>query len=226
MTPSLKPMETFLNLHAHRPAASSSETVIRNYILPLPPAGHEEPEYGQAFSAGIHPWYIPAHPEETLKELDRLAASPFCKAIGEAGLDKFVSTSLFLQRELFVRQAELAAAHRLPVIVHCVKAWDEQLSARKDIPAAAVCIIHGFRGKPQLAESLLGKGFYLSFGFRFHPQSLTLCPSDRLFFESDEDSRPVDTLYRTAAELRSCTPEELRTQCWENLVRIGPSSKK
>ena len=96
MTPSLKPMETFLNLHAHRPAASSSETVIRNHILPLPPAGHEEPEYGQAFSAGIHPWYIPAHPEETLKELDRLAASPFCKAIGEAGLDKFVSTSLCL----------------------------------------------------------------------------------------------------------------------------------
>ena len=124
-------METFLNLHAHRPAASSSETVIRNYILPLPPAGHEEPEYGQAFSAGIHPWYIPAHPEETLKELDRLAASPFCKAIGEAGLDKFVSTSLFLQRELFVRQAELAAAHRLPVIVHCVKAWDELLSHEK-----------------------------------------------------------------------------------------------
>ena len=175
MTPSLKPMETFLNLHAHRPAASSSETVIRNYILPLPPAGHEEPEYGQSFSAGIHPWYIPAHPEETLKELDRLAASPFCKAIGEAGLDKFVSTSLSLQRELFVRQAELAAAHRLPVIVHCVKAWDELLSARKDIPAAAVCIIHGFRGKPQLAESLLPQ-----FRFPFpsaKPDALPVRPS-------------------------------------------------
>ena len=175
MTPSLKPMETFLNLHAHRPAASSSETVIRNYILPLPPAGHEDPEYGQAFSAGIHPWYIPAHPEETLKELDRLAASPFCKAIGEAGLDKFVSTSLSLQRELFVRQAELAAAHRLPVIVHCVKAWDELLSARKDIPAAAVCIIHGFRGKPQLAESLLPQ-----FRFPFpsaKPDALPVRPS-------------------------------------------------
>ena len=75
MTPSRKPMETYLNLHAHRPAASPSETVVRNYILPLPPSGHEEPEYGQTFSAGIHPWYIPAHPEETLKELERLAAS-------------------------------------------------------------------------------------------------------------------------------------------------------
>ena len=49
MTPSRKPMETYLNLHAHRPAASPSESVVRNYILPLPPSGHEEPEYGQTF---------------------------------------------------------------------------------------------------------------------------------------------------------------------------------
>ena len=191
MTPSRKPMETYLNLHAHRPAASPSETVVRNYILPLPPSGHEEPEYGQTFSAGIHPWYIPAHPEETLKELERLAVS-----------------------------------RQLPVIIHCVKAWDELLAIKKDFPETLPCIIHGFRGKPQLAESLLSKGFYLSFGFRFHPQSLTLCPSDRLFFESDEDLRPIDTLYHIAAELRSCTPEGLRAQCWENLVRTGPSSKK
>ena len=226
MTPSPEPMETFLNLHAHRAAASPSETVIRNYLLPLPPAGHEGAGYDQAFSAGIHPWHIPAHPEETLKELDRLAASTCCKAIGEAGLDKYASTPLPLQRELFVRQAGLAAAHRLPVIIHCVRAWDELLSARKDIPASAVCIIHGFRGKPQLAETLLARGFYLSFGFRFHPQSLALCPSGRLFFESDEDPRPVDALYRAAAELRSCTPEELRARCWENLVRAGSPSKK
>lgn len=226
MTPSRKPMETYLNLHAHRPAASPSETVVRNYILPLPPSGHEEPEYGQTFSAGIHPWYIPAHPEETLKELERLAASPSCKSIGEAGLDKYASTPLPLQRELFIRQAELAVSRQLPVIIHCVKAWDELLAIKKDFPETLPCIIHGFRGKPQLAESLLSKGFYLSFGFRFHPQSLTPCPSDRLFFESDEDLRPIDTLYHIAAELRSCTPEGLRAQCWENLVRTGPSSKK
>lgn len=131
MTPSRKPMETYLNLHAHRPAASPSETVVRNYILPLPPSGHEEPEYGQTFSAGIHPWYIPAHPEETLKELERLAASPSCKSIGEAGLDKYASTPLPLQRELFIRQAELAVSRQLPVIIHCVKAWDELLAIKK-----------------------------------------------------------------------------------------------
>ena len=77
----------------------------------------------------------------------------------------------------------------------------------------------------------MAKGYYLSFGERTFASRKTLealreVPSDRLFFESDEDPRPVDTLYRTAAELRSCTPEELSTQCWENLVRIGPSSKK
>ncbi len=219
-------METFLNLHAHRAAVSPSEAVIRNYILPLPPAGHEEAGCGQDFSAGIHPWHIPARPEEAMERLDRMAASPSCKAIGEAGMDKRMPTPLPLQRGLFVRQAELAAAHRLPLIVHCVKAWDELLSARKDVPSTLVCIVHGFRGKPRLAESLLDKGFYLSFGFRFHPQSLTLCPPGRLFLESDEDPRPVDTLYRTASGLRSCTPEELRAQCWENLARISPPPER
>ena len=48
MTPSLKPMETFLNLHAHRPAASSSETVIRNYILRLLP-DTKNPNTAKAF---------------------------------------------------------------------------------------------------------------------------------------------------------------------------------
>ncbi len=213
-------METFLNLHAHRPATSPSETVIRNYVLPLPSAGREVAGRGEAFSAGIHPWHIPARPEEALEELERLAASPSCKAIGEIGLDKCVPTPLSFQRELFMRQAELAATRRLPVIIHCVKAWDELFSARKDILATVTCIIHGFRGKPQLAESLLDKGFYLSFGFRYHPQSLTLCPPDRLFLESDEDPRPVDLLYRTAIGLRSCTLEELRVQCQENFIRI------
>ena len=115
-------METYLNLHAHRPAASPSETVVRNYILPLPPSGHEEPEYGQTFSAGIHPWYIPAHPEETLKELALLAASPSCNSIGEAGLDNYASTPHPPQRELFIRQAELTVTRQLIIIIPCDKA--------------------------------------------------------------------------------------------------------
>lgn len=218
-------METYLNFHAHRPAASPAETVIRNHILPAEARDIPEGTGGDYFSAGIHPWHIPPRPEETLEELSRWVARPGCKAIGEAGMDKYASAPLPLQRELFMRQAGLAAAHRLPLIVHCVKAWGDLMAARKDIPAAVACIVHGFRGKPQLAASLLAKGFYLSFGFRFHPESLALCPPDRLFFETDEDPRSVEMLYHIAARLRACPAEDLRLQCLENLDRISPSPK-
>ena len=104
-----------------------SATISSPCLLP----DTKSPNTGKPFSAGIHPWYIPAHPEETLKELERLAASPSCKSIGEAGLDKYASTPLPLQRELFIRQAELAVSRQLPVIIHCVKAWDELLAIKK-----------------------------------------------------------------------------------------------
>lgn len=184
------------------------------------------PGHGEYFSAGIHPLHIPPHPEEALEELDRLAASPFCIAIGEAGLDKRIPTPLSIQREIFLCQAKKAASCHLPLVVHCVRAWGELLSARKDIPTSVVCVVHGFRGNPRLAEILLDKGFYLSFGFRFNPQSLMLCPPVRLFLESDEDPRPIVTLYHAVSDLRSCPPEKLRARCWENLARILPSLRK
>ena len=81
----------FLNFHAHRPAASSAETVIRNYVFP-----QEQPEEttpaGHPFSIGIHPWHIPHGIGTAWEELERWAASPGCIAIGEAGIDKNTDT--------------------------------------------------------------------------------------------------------------------------------------
>lgn len=213
-------MPVYLNFHAHRPAAVPSEAVIRNFILPEQLPTEADWPVGTCFSAGLHPWYVPERAEEALEELDRLASWPSCVAIGEAGLDRLASSDLDVQRALFCRQARLAARHGLPLIIHCVRAWGELLALKKNFPPELVCVVHGFRGKPELAGSLLDKGFYLSFGFRFHPQSLALCPPERLFLETDEDPRPVGALYHTAAALRACSPEDLRVQCLENLARI------
>lgn len=215
----------FLNFHAHRPAASSAETVIRNYVFP-----QEQPEEttpsGHPFSIGIHPWHIPHDIGTAWEELERQAASPGCIAIGEAGIDKNTDTPVSRQAELLLRHAELASARHLPLVIHCVKAWNELIALKKGFPHNLPCVIHGFRGKPQLAESLLAQGFHLSFGFRFNPQCLRLCPAGRIFLETDEDPRSVEELYRTAASLRGCTPENLRAQCLDNLARIAQPSKK
>jgi TatD DNase family protein len=65
-------------------------------------------------------------------------------------------------------------------------------------------------------QQLLKHGFYLSFGFHFHTDSLSTCPAERLFLETDEEPRPVSELYATAATLRATTPEALNQQCWSN----------
>ncbi len=226
MTPYHEHMNTYLNIHTHRPPASPTETVIRNYILHDVPYEQEKATPRESFSAGIHPWYVPAHPETALEELARLAALPACKAIGETGPDKFAAAPMPLQCNLFLRQAELAANHRLPLIIHCVRAWDKLFAMQKEMPAGLTCIIHGFRGKPELAGSLLHHGFYLSFGFHFHPQSLSLCPPERLFLETDEDRRHVEVLYHKAAALHACSPDSLRIQCHKNFERITAPSKK
>lgn len=220
MTPYRNAMDSFLNFHTHRMAVSPSETVIRN--LPYPFSAHDEDGLTGSgwFSAGIHPWHIPEDCGPVFDRLSHLWRSPHCAALGETGLDKCCRTPFPLQKEVFVRQLEAAAAYGLPVVIHCVRAWGELLEVHKDIRPSVPCIVHGFRGGPALARQLLDKGFYLSFGFRFNTQSLAECPSVRLFLETDEDARSVEELYHTAARLRGCLPSELGLQCRSNLHDI------
>lgn len=213
-------MKPFLNFHVHRKAVSPTETVIRNLMLPAENSGQETTVRTDLFCAGIHPWHIPEQPEAALAELERLIHLPACVAVGETGLDKQAQTTMKKQQSVFVRQMQMATSHNLPVVIHCVRAWDELLAACKSVRPETPCIIHGFRGKPELAKALIRKGFYLSFGFRFNAQSLSVCPPDRLLLETDEDQRHVEELYQTAATWLSCTPEELNNQCWKNLQAI------
>lgn len=208
-------MQTFLNIHAHRKAASPDETVIFNHILTDETPSEPSPPQENLFSAGIHPWYPPANPEQALNKLNLLAAHPACRAIGEAGIDKNANTPLDKQTDLLLKQARIAQQRRLPLIIHCVKIWTELLVVRRTFPNLKM-IIHGFRGKPELAKSLLDKNFYLSFGFRHNPQTLRDCPPERLFLETDEDDRNVASLYITAADLHHIPVEQLRKQCLLN----------
>ena len=70
-------------------------------------------------------------------------------------------------------------------------------------------IIHGFRGKKEVARSLLDQGFYLSFGQKFQPETLRYVPEDRLLLETDESLLPIREIYQEAASTRKTTVEQL-----------------
>ncbi|MGN1255679.1 MAG: TatD family hydrolase [Bacteroidaceae bacterium] len=156
---------------------------------------------------GVHTWGI--HPWKATSAHDFPASRGTLMAIGECGLDVHAEASIEQQMQLLIPQLHLSMEWHLPVILHCVKCLDHLLALRKEMKPTEPWILHGFRGKPRQMESLLSAGFHISFGFRFNPQSLCLCPTDRLLLETDDDPRPVELLYHEAARLRGIPEDEL-----------------
>lgn len=180
--------------------------------------GKERPDYA-CISAGIHPWFIEQEGEAQLAQLKDAARAPEVKLIGEAGLDKRMATPLSVQLRLFREQALLAETLHKPLLIHCVKAWQEMLALHKELRPSCAWIVHGFRGKGALAEQLVKHGFYLSFGEHFQREALQAAWPDRLLVESDESPLPLSEIYGQIASALQVTPTRLATQTECNLLR-------
>ncbi|MDR1202607.1 MAG: TatD family hydrolase [Tannerellaceae bacterium] len=209
-------MMTYYNIHSHFPSHHSDEVTILNWII----RKKEEEEKGEKkagfLSVGIHPWYIEDVAIQ-IKQLRDLAALPEVVAIGEAGLDRLIDTHIDIQQEIFVLQAHLAEELQKPFIIHCVKAWEELIVVKKQIKPKTAWIIHGFRGKPDLAEQLIHQGFHLSFGTYFNPGSLQIAYPDHIFAETDDKDSSVRIVYSQMASVLNITEEELGKQIQKNV---------
>ena len=174
------------------------------------------------YAIGIHPWDTDKIIDFTaeMEKMKQLALHPQVVAIGEVGLDRLHGASIPQQMIIFEAQALLAESLRKPVVVHLVKAVDELLLLHQQLKPTMPWIIHGFRGKPQLAQQLLKKGFYLSFGTQFNLEAMRCTPNDRLLIESDEHEEDIEQLCQALALARCQTSEELRQSLDENVQRL------
>ena len=170
-------------------------------------------------TAGIHPWEAGEFDAAALEaQLGRV------QALGETGLDRVRGPEAELQLRAFRAQLELARKHRLPVVLHCVKAFEPLMRELAAVPLRAV-IFHGFIGSRQQAAEALKRGYCLSYGVRSFasPRSVeALCatPADRLFLETDDQKTPIEEVYARAAELREESVERLQRCTLANYERI------
>jgi TatD DNase family protein len=153
--------------------------------------------------------------------VEKTAPDPFVIAIGEAGFDRLKGPSTELQKEVFEMQAEISERYRKPLIIHCVRAWDEILSAKKSLRPRMPWLIHGFRGKIRLAEQLISKGFYLSIWFEYalREESSALIkalPADKIFLETDGADVDIRDIYSKVANDRKISVEELKDVTMSN----------
>ena len=182
------------------------------------------PKEGEWYSVGIHPWYVPAAITSNVRcemnVLSSLIGHPQVLAIGEAGLDKLADAPTAVQIEVFEYQAQLSVELGKPLVIHLVKAVEELLKLKQRLQPANPWIIHGFRGKPALAQDYVRHGFYLSFGEKYQEESLRTVPAGRLLLETDESGVPIMELYRRASEVRGIPLDRFMEDMQENIDKV------
>ena len=208
-------MADFFNIHTHVSVHPESE------ILSFAPEELSTDNRSFYASVGIHPWTLT---EENVDiQWEALRESIKDKriiAIGECGLDKLKGPSMELQTAVFKQEAALAEDSSLPLIIHCVKAFNELIQLKKEISPCQPWIIHGFRGKLPLALDCIRHGFYLSIGSHFQENTLKAIPLDRLFIETDESEESIGSIYQRIAETKGIALQELIEAINKNLREV------
>ncbi|NDV57542.1 TatD family deoxyribonuclease [Bacteroides sp. 519] len=203
-----------LDIHTHRLYNNPHEAILNCMPWDL------SPHFKGYCSVGFHPWYLSGDKSKNWEEFKKLVSQPQVLAIGESGLDKLTTADWKLQEEAFLKQAEIASQLNKPLIIHCVKSFNEIIRYKKELNPVVAWVIHGFRGKKELAKQLLDHGFYLSFGEKYQEESLKGTPLDRLFIETDESEVDIHVLYQRAAICLRMDVEDLIKKVQSNIRNI------
>jgi TatD DNase family protein len=205
----------YIDMHTHGGKPSDGNFLIESLMA------HEgelpQDISGVTYTYGIHPWFLTEeNHEQLLNSVKNSVSYPNMSAIGEAGFDKLRGPSPELQMEVFKKQVAIAESFGKPVIIHCVKAWDELLSAKKNLKPRTPWMIHGFRGSVEMARQLLSKGMHLSFWFDYVMRSesadlMRSLPHNRIFLETDGADIDIRIIYEKVARDLSISVDELKS---------------
>ena len=218
----------FIDVHTH-PNHVESDTIIVQNIFPGD--GFAAFTGRNFYSVGLHPWHLKT-PDENNEMLhmveDALEFDHVC-FVGECGLDKKVDTDFKEQMRVFKAQAFIAEEFKRPLVIHCVKAYNEIFEIHKKLHPDMPWIMHGYRGNAQITQLLGKRGIFFSFGMSLFDdnsksvESLRYLPMEKIFFETDEFDGNVQQIYERAANLKNVSLEILKTEVWNNFNRIENS---
>lgn len=210
----------YIDFHNHGASSATGHFSVENLMA------HEDRipdnQSGLAYTIGIHPWHLAS--ENFGRHIDKVARyanHDNIIALGEAGFDKLRGPSVKIQKNAFEEQVKIANEVSKPLYIHCVRAWDELLSEYKRLKPSTPWIIHGFRGKKELAMQLISKGMYISFWFDFilRPEASQLVkslPEEKIFLESDGSGEDIRTIYTKVADDLGVTVEEMKKLLYSN----------
>ncbi|MCK3684862.1 TatD family hydrolase [Maribellus sp. YY47] len=215
----------FVDIHTH-PSHYETDTITVQNIYPGD--GFAAFTGRNFYSVGLHPWHIGTEDEnnEALQLVEEALEFDHVIFVGEAGLDKVCEKDFAEQSRVFEAQAFIAEEYQYPLIIHCVKAYNEVIALRKKMKPSMTWIMHGYNGSIEITKQMAEMDFMFSFGdilFRDNVkaiESFRYLPLNRVFLETDEMDGEVEQIYQRAALLKQIPVEELKKAVWKNFNRI------
>ena len=132
--------------------------------------------------------------DDALAEIDRLAAMPRVRAVGETGLDRFRTgpDGWAAQEASFRAHIRIAKERGVALVIHDRDAHEEILRVLEDEGAPEHTVFHCFSGDAAFARACVERGFVLSFAGTltfgnagYLREAAALIPVDQLLVETD-----------------------------------------
>lgn len=190
---------------------------------------------------GVHPSEVKDWNDGIIDKIKEYSKSRKIVAIGEIGLDYYWDKSFNdLQKEIFIKQIELANELNLPIDIHDREAHKDTFDIIKEYNKNSKVVMHCFSGSLEFAKECIKEGWYLALGgvvtFKNAvkmKEVATAIPLERLLLETDcpyltpvphrgEENQPayVKFVAEEIAKLREISFDEVANQTTKNAKEV------
>lgn len=209
----------FINTHTHQQLYDAKIELVN--------LGINTSERTNFYTYGLHPCFLSESTcDDQLKELEIIVNEKRCLAIGECGLDKLCNIDFELQEKIFIEQIKIANKVKKPLIIHCVKAFNELINCLNLNDNNVPVIIHGFNNNENIARVLVDQGCYFSFGKALlgyesnAAKALKNVGRKNFFLETDDADISIKYIYKKASELLGIEEEIIQLQLQNNFETV------
>ena len=195
---------------------------------------------------GISPNDVPKKIEDidaNVQEIEKLLIEDKQNivAVGEIGLDYYWNKeNKNIQKQLFIKQIELANKYNLPIVIHTREAVDDTIAIIKENNVLNKGVFHCCPLNRELVKQALKLGFYISFAgpitFKNSKNAreiVNMVPLDKILIETDSpylapepkrgtrnNSINVKIIAQKIAEFKDITVEEVAKATYNNASSI------
>ena len=199
--------------------------------------------YDEVYAAiGIHPSEAKHYKESDLVWLEENLTNGKVKAVGEIGLDYYWDKNFAdKQKDLFIKQINLANKHKLPIIVHMRDAINDTYEIIKETKDKNLSgVMHCYSGSFEYVKKFTDLNLYISlagpvtFKNAISPKEIAKkIDLKKLLVETDapylapvphrgktNESKNLKYIVKEIANIRQITVEEVEKNTYENTVKL------